>query len=511
MSASRRILRNVLFNWAGYAANVVIAFFLTPFVIESLGDRSYGIWAVLISLTGYYGLLDLGVRGALTQYVARYLAKGDLGAANRTVSTSLVLLAAAGVLVLMATGVVVVFLPRWLQVGSDGIADARIAAVLLGCQFALTPMMAVFSSLIYARERIDLNNMVGITSRIVTAGLVVWALRSGHGLVGLAGSHLAVSVVSWVANYRISRHLLPDLDISRRLFSRASMREIAGYGFFSFVARASGQIIENTDVLVVGLVLADTRAVTYYAVGAALVPYFRELLASVTRTFLPHMISLDARRDWQRLRGILLAGTRWSFFVAAVIAGGLFFAGEDFLVLWVGERFLAGTVYTSSGVILSVLAVAMLGRMLQYCGAQLLLATREVRFLAFLGTGEAVANLVLSVILIHQFGLLGVAIGSLIPALVSQLYLEPRFVLRKLELRWVEFLRSVLPGGLVALGTMALVSWTVSDSLLVETWSDFFRKVCVLAVPSVLVGASASLTGVELRWLKTRLAGRVRG
>ncbi len=44
----------------------MVAFFLTPFVVNSLGSTAYGIWVLLMSLTGYYGLLDLGVSAALT-------------------------------------------------------------------------------------------------------------------------------------------------------------------------------------------------------------------------------------------------------------------------------------------------------------------------------------------------------------------------------------------------------------------------------------------------------------
>ncbi|MGH9601249.1 MAG: hypothetical protein ACRD24_02570 [Terriglobales bacterium] len=34
----------------------VAAFFLTPFVIRSLGDHSYGLWLLVAGFIGYYGL-----------------------------------------------------------------------------------------------------------------------------------------------------------------------------------------------------------------------------------------------------------------------------------------------------------------------------------------------------------------------------------------------------------------------------------------------------------------------
>jgi len=43
-----------------------------------------------VSVTGYYGLLDLGIRGGLTQYITRHLATGDVERMNRTIKDATV-------------------------------------------------------------------------------------------------------------------------------------------------------------------------------------------------------------------------------------------------------------------------------------------------------------------------------------------------------------------------------------------------------------------------------------
>ena len=54
----RVLIRNIVSNWVGFSVQVAVAFFLTPFILHSLGDTRYGIWSLVIGLTGYYGLLD---------------------------------------------------------------------------------------------------------------------------------------------------------------------------------------------------------------------------------------------------------------------------------------------------------------------------------------------------------------------------------------------------------------------------------------------------------------------
>ena len=57
---------NALSNWVSLGVNVIIGFVLTPFIIRSLGKTGYGIWTLVCSFVGYYGLLNLGVGSAIT-------------------------------------------------------------------------------------------------------------------------------------------------------------------------------------------------------------------------------------------------------------------------------------------------------------------------------------------------------------------------------------------------------------------------------------------------------------
>src|SRR2546427_3011707 len=67
VQGARFQLRNVLSNWGAFAFAAVVNFALAPVVVHALGDTAYGVWSLLVSLTGYLGLLDLGVRGAVTR------------------------------------------------------------------------------------------------------------------------------------------------------------------------------------------------------------------------------------------------------------------------------------------------------------------------------------------------------------------------------------------------------------------------------------------------------------
>ena len=89
------VVRNVLSNWGSYAVAMGVNFFLSPYVVRHLGNTVYGVWTLILSLTGYLGLLDLGVRGAVTRYIARFHTQADHHKAGNVASSAMIIFSSA--------------------------------------------------------------------------------------------------------------------------------------------------------------------------------------------------------------------------------------------------------------------------------------------------------------------------------------------------------------------------------------------------------------------------------
>ncbi len=84
------MLKNVGSNWIVTLVTVVAVYFLTPFTSRKLGDAGYGTWNLINSITGYLGLLVLGVPMASVRYFAQHVATGDARKLNEATSWVLV-------------------------------------------------------------------------------------------------------------------------------------------------------------------------------------------------------------------------------------------------------------------------------------------------------------------------------------------------------------------------------------------------------------------------------------
>jgi O-antigen/teichoic acid export membrane protein len=430
------VLRNVFSNWASYFVTAVIGFLLAPFILHRLGNTGYGLWTLVLSLTGYFGLLDLGIRSSVGRYVAQYVTLQKDEEVNRTVSSAFAMLLAGGLLAVIATAVVVRFFFGSFHVEPQYQASGKIALWITGLNMASVLPLGIFSSVLIALERYDLLSGVTMAAEILRGVLIVALLKHGYGLIGLASASLFISATEYAVMACIAKSLYRSLRIRLHFMRRETMRSLFSFGAYRFVWIISNQVIFYSDSVVIGVVLGAS-AITYYAIAGGIINYGRSVVSLVTDTFAPAAFRMDAKQDMAGLRRLLIVGTRTALLIILPLCLGMIFLGRQFITVWMGKE------YASSSLFLTVLALAQFSSMSQYVSVTLLSAMARHRVLAYLVFAEGVANLALSLFLVHRIGLVGVAWGTVIPNLFSTLLIVPAYTLRVLGIDWREYVSQV--------------------------------------------------------------------
>ena len=445
-----RIFRNMLSNWTSYLVTAVVGFVLAPVVVHSLGNTGYGLWTLVLSMTGYFGLLDLGIRSSVGRFVTRYVALGDDDNVNRTVSTAFLILGCGSILAFLATLGITIFLFDSFRVEPEYATAGRVALLITGLNMSCILPLGVFSAVLIALERFDVVSGVTIVGELARGALVIWFLHNGYGLVALALIALAITVAEYAAMAFFAKALYRRLTINFRQVNWAACRSLFSFSIYRFVWIVANQLIFYSDSLVIGVFLGAS-AITPYAIAASLINYGRNIVSLVTDTLAPSAAQMDARADLAGLQRLLLVGTRIALMVTLPLCIGFLFLGRQFITLWMGAD------YASSAVFLIVLTIPQFFSMPQYVSALVLAGMARHRAFAYFALAEGVANLVLSIILIQKIGLIGVAWGTVITNLVCTTVVIPLYTLSVLKLRVRDYLlQGFLRPALSALPLVAL-------------------------------------------------------
>src|SRR5713226_998888 len=98
-----QIVKNVGSSWFSLGINILVGIFLSPFILHRLGDAAFGIWVLIFSLTGYYGIFDFGIRSSIIRYVSKYTATRDIDEVSRLICTSMFTYTCVGILSILIT------------------------------------------------------------------------------------------------------------------------------------------------------------------------------------------------------------------------------------------------------------------------------------------------------------------------------------------------------------------------------------------------------------------------
>lgn len=408
----RRALRGAASNYAGKAVALGIRFLLTPFVLWALGETDYGLWVLVSAVAGYGLLLDFGIWGAITKYVAEHTARREHEAARSVVATALLLYTGLGLVVAAGGALLAPLIPNLLRLPPEQRTTATALTVLLalgvGVSLPCNTPLAVLRGL----QRFDLTNAVRIGSGLATAAASVILLLAGSGVLGLAVLGVATPLVEGAAGLWLVRRVAPELRFGWRYARRRLVRKILTYSSSLFVLQVGGQLQSRVDELVVGAVLGVGVVAPYFLARrlGELVPILGD---QVQKVLTPLASELDAEGDQRRLRAAYLTGTRLTLAAGLPIASALVVLGGPLLAAWVGPTF------GDHGQLVGILAVAYLVDLGTWPAASVLRGMARHHPLAASSLATGLVNLALSLALAPRLGLLGVAIGTLLPTLAE--------------------------------------------------------------------------------------------
>lgn len=420
-AAHGRLFRNVGFNVAGYGLNLVVAFFIAPLTVHKLGNDAYGVWVVLQELINYAILLDFGVRYAVQREATRLQSRGERNDLNRMLSTAWVLSWIPAAAVLLAGCGLAISMPHWFHAAAGLLGASRLALVLAAAAMALTFPGMIFTSVVVGLSRYDALNLRNAVVQVLRGLLLWYFLVHGYGLVTVAVIYFGTVAVAQAIDLIYAFRFAPDLQLRWSSFQRTWMRHLIHFSAYAFLISIAVRLVFWTDNLVVAWALGPV-AVTFYSIAGGLVGYVRDGMTTLTKAYVPLAAHYEAVGQADSLRRLLVDGSRLSMLMVMPACFGLWAAGIPFLRLWMGAEYAQ-----RSGPVLMWLVTAALVCPLAATYTPVFYAMNRHQWAARFSLMEAGANLGLSVFLALRLGIVGVAIGTVIPAILNQVVAQPLY------------------------------------------------------------------------------------
>ena len=445
------IARNVLSQYVVLGVSMLLGLVMLPFNVAHLGQSAYGLWVLVTSVTTYFDVLEMGYGSSQVKFTAQYRARRDAQALNEVTSTLFFLFVGIAILKYAMAIVLAFTVGYWFNLDAEQSTVGRDILLIVGVAVATSLPFSVFGSITNGFQRYHLNNVIFVVTSIATAITNVIVLMLGYGIVELVAATTAVRLISLFAYRRSAYKAFPLLRIRWANVRKSRLQEVTAFSAYLLVIDVANKVSYTADAVVIGAVMS-TASVAVYSVGQRLAVTIGRLTRVLSEKLFPTIVDTAALERKERLRLLFIQGTRLSLAMVIPLSAFVALLAQPLVLAWVGPRF------AESVPIVQLLALVVAVKVGTMTAQSMLKGTEHHRFLAASTAAASIANLVLSIVLAYQFGLVGVAMGTLIPAVAVMMFVVFPKACRVVRLSvWDAFRSAVWPAVWPAMPSAAVL------------------------------------------------------
>lgn len=413
-SKQNQIVRSIYTSFISWGWPVLLSFTITPLILKYLGDDGYGIRAVILTVSGYFALFDLGLNGAGTKYLAEFNAKNDNKSIEELLSTTRIVY-----LIMGFFGLFIIFISSpWLCKSVFNIPDVLVnesvtAFRLSGVGFLLGMITWWLSSIPTGLQRYDIFNGISIFYGTINVLGNLIAVYWGFGIIGIVISNIISNLLAIFVYLFLNKRLLPEINISFK-FSVSMFKKTMSFGLYMIGFSLFAIIFSQLDKTIIGVMLTTTM-LTYYVIPLSISNINQQVNGKLLQVMFPLSSELMANNEIDKLQNLFYRSLNMSAIVGLAISIPLLSYSKNILEIWISQDM----ANTSSGVLFVLVISFLLAGLVPYT---IVAGMGHAKVFTTSSMISGISGIVFFLLLIKPFGIMGMAIGKLLSIILTVIY-----------------------------------------------------------------------------------------
>ncbi len=229
---------------------MVVSFLLFPFIVAHVGKEVYGVYLIVTSVTGYFGLLDFGVMSALTKYVSEYHGKGDNDTINKIINASFTFYVIIGVIISALLFICAAYFTRFFKVDPASVDIIRRLFIVAALSAVFVWPLSTFRGTIQGLNMWNADAAVTVFNQVLLAAATFFMLSKGFGIVAL----FVITQILLILGNLILYHIMNKNIDFRMIFlykHKDTFKFVFNFSFFMFLSSLLTIILFQFDNIII--------------------------------------------------------------------------------------------------------------------------------------------------------------------------------------------------------------------------------------------------------------------
>lgn len=465
VKGNKAVALNMVANIISFTLNLIISFFLTPYITKHVGLEAYGLVGLANSFVGYLTILTSAINSMAGRFIIIELHKGNHDQAN-VFYTSVLYANTLFALLLVIPTLFLVFNIDILNVSTNLIFDAQITFALIAVSFAINLIFSQYGIVLYAKNILWKGSFRVIESNIIRLALIFlffYIFRPQIYYVVLATFISTLYTICFNVYY--TETLLPSRKIAKRYYSLKALWKLVSSGIWNSITKLSQILLDGLDLLLTNLFINGT--ITGYISIAKTVPMlYTSVVALLSDSFYPRFLELYSKGNKKELLKEINNSISVLSTISGICLSLLIVYAKDFYFLWVPNTdslFLRNITYCAVGTVLISGCI--------YSLFYVFALTNKVKTNSIVLLATSICSVITTFFLLKftNLGVYAIVGVSSIFGVIRNLTFTPIYAARCLQIRWYSFYPIILKN-LTNIALLLLVDNVVKSFVPTNTW-----------------------------------------
>lgn len=402
----------IMLSYVALGVSIVGALFITPRVLNSLGDQQYGLYSFATSITAWLTVIS----GALSASYLRFVTKDkkENGTTGKTNTLYLKLFSIIGVSAFIILSIVVAAIKlsgfKLSQYSDESNNLILILLVISGLQILISLIFSVFGHFNTYKRQFIFARTLSLCISIATYALnIIFAILT-KSVISIAVISLCLSTItSIITMIYCRRSLKMDFERAPLKENKSVIKGIIIFSSFIILNTVVDRINSEVDKTILGI-MVNAESVTIYTLAKTFNTYLLTLSVSISGVFTPRIHELVVDGKKKELGELFIKVSTCQLIILFLVTGGFIACGLPFVKMWLGDARVMVYYHAIPFLILDIVALS--------CnfGIEVQRAMNKHKFRAVLYIVLALMNVGISILLVYllpkEYAIWAVTIGT---------------------------------------------------------------------------------------------------
>jgi len=440
MSLSHKAMYSAtLSNYIHLIIKIIASLVLVRIMFLGMGKENYGFWALLWSIFGYSVLLEFGLGVTIQKKSAEFMATGEIKKISSLFSTYLVVYFIISIFIVLTTIILSLNIDTLFVItDKHKLEEYSLALLIFGIGSAISFSLGFADEILRGFHLLKIRNYIN-TLFILLNSILLWQCVVWEQPIYIyALVAVSVQALNNISFFIVLKRKISHLKISFKLVDFSDVKRSMKFSLSAYLIMFSNIIIFRTDQIIISVIAGVTFA-GFYQIAARVSELFRQFATQFHESLSTKAAILHKDNDKEELSDLLIHSNKLISAVATLLFIPAYILIEPLLFHWLSLNDVATIIIAKILLISMYILVVFRSSMVNI----LLMNDQHIQLMR-VGLLEAFSNIILSIILVSKYGMIGAAIGTLIPNIFFALFYNIPVSLKYTSTSFLTYMKTYL-------------------------------------------------------------------